>query len=339
MNLASDYTIAVDAMGGDNAPDKILEGINLYLKNHNDLKFHLFGDEKLITDKISKFKNFNKSNYMITNSPYIIPDKGSVRDAIRNGKKSSMWMAIDCVKNNNADLIISAGNTGALLVISKLLLKSIDGVNKPAIAGIWPTFKNPCVVLDLGANVEFSEKNYVDFSKIGSSLFKVLYLNNFPSVSLLNIGSEESKGNIKIKNANDILKKSNNDFNYKGYIEGNQIKDGNTDVIVTDGFAGNISLKTAEGTANFITQEIKNIFSKTLYGKICYIFCYFIFKKIKKNLDPRKYNGGIFLGLNSPVIKSHGGSDGLAFFYSIELSAKIIKGDLIKKIKQKIFNE
>lgn len=335
MKSASDYTIAVDAMGGENSPSKILEGINLFLKFNKDIKFHLFGNERLIKEEIVSFKNFNKNNYQITNSTDIIPDKGSVRNAIRNGRNTSMWMAIDCVKNSSADLIISAGNTGALLVISKLLLKSINGVNKPAIAGIWPTLKKPCVVLDLGANIDFNEKNYIDFSKIGSSLFKVLYEKNLPVVSLLNIGSEDSKGNEKIKNANDILKNSTNDFNYKGYIEGNQIKDGNVDVIVTDGFAGNISLKTAEGTANFITQEIKKIFSKTLYGKICYILCYFIFKKIKKNLDPRKYNGGIFLGLNNPVIKSHGSSDGLAFFYSIQLSAKIIRGKLISKIKEK----
>ena len=338
MNSSYSYTIAIDAMGGDNAPRKILEGLNIFLKEESEFFFIIFGDEVKILENINKYENLNSNNYRITNSKSVIADKGSVRDAIRNGKNSSMWMAIECVKNDKADLVISSGNTGALLIVSKLLLKMIPSIDKPAIAGLWPTLKLPCVVLDLGANLEFNEKNYIDFSKIGAELYRILFDKSTPTVALMNVGSEESKGHEEIKNANRSLQVKNNNFEYNGYIEGNQIKDGDCDVIVTDGFSGNIALKTAEGTVTFINQEMKKIFNSSFYGKICYFFSYFAFKSIKKNLDPRKYNGGIFLGLNSPVVKSHGGSDGLAFYYSIKLSTKILRGDLIKKLKKEFSN-
>jgi phosphate acyltransferase len=190
-----------------------------------------------------------------------------------------------------------------------------------------------------GANIEFNEKNYIEFSKIGSELYKVIFDKLEPVVGLLNVGSEEIKGHEELKSSFNKLSEQKNNFLFHGYLEGNEIKNGDVDVVITDGFSGNIALKTAEGTVNFITKEIKKIFSGSLFGKFCYLISFFIFKKIKNSLDPRKYNGGIFLGLNSPVIKSHGGADALAFYYSLKLSAKILRGNLVKRIKANLEHE
>ena len=336
---STDYTIAIDAMGGENSPDKVLNGIRLFLKEDNSIFFNIFGDENLINDLIENKYPISKNHYKIFNCSTKIDDKNSVRDAIKVGKDSSMWKAIENVKNKEADLIISSGNTGALLIISKLLIKMIETIDKPALAGLWPNSQSISLVLDLGANIEFNEKNYLDFSKIGAELYKVIFDKSEPIVGLLNVGSEQIKGHEELKNSYSKLISQKNNFKFHGYIEGNQIKDGVVDVVVTDGFSGNIALKTAEGTVNFINSEIKKIFSSSLFGKFCYLVSIPIFKKIKQNLDPRKYNGGIFLGLNAPVIKSHGSADSYAFYYSIKLSAKILKGNLINKIKKNFLNE
>lgn len=334
-----EHIIAIDAMGGDNSPDKIIEGISLFLKEDKNIFFNIYGQADPINNSLKKFGITSENNYKIINCETKIENENSVRDAIKVGKDSSMWKAIESVKNNESDLIISSGNTGALLVISKLLIKMIEGVDKPAIAGLWPNFKGTSIFLDLGANIEFNENNYLQFSKIGAELYKVIFDKSNPTLALLNVGSEEVKGHEELKTSFNKLSDQKNNFSFHGYIEGNEIKNGDVDVIITDGFTGNIALKTAEGTANYITNEIKNIFSNNLYGKFCYLVSYFLFKKIKKSLDPRKYNGGIFIGLNSPVIKSHGGADALAFYYSIKLSAKILRGNLIKRIKSNIENE
>jgi len=336
---STDYTVAIDAMGGENSPDKVLNGISLFLKEDNSIFFNIFGDENLINDLIENKYQISKNHYKIFNCSTKIDDKNSVRDAIKVGKDSSMWKAIENVKNKESDLIISSGNTGALLVISKLLIKMIETIDKPALAGLWPNSQSISLVLDLGANIEFNEKNYLDFSKIGAELYKVIFDKSEPIVGLLNVGSEQIKGHEELKNSYSKLISQKNNFKFHGYIEGNQIKDGVVDVVVTDGFSGNIALKTAEGTVNFINSEIKKIFSSSLFGKFCYLVSIPIFKKIKQNLDPRKYNGGIFLGLNAPVIKSHGSADSYAFYYSIKLSAKILKGNLINKIKKNFLNE
>ena len=332
--MTKKFSIAVDAMGGDNAPEKVLEGINLLFESNINVHVDIYGDKNLILKTINKYKNLNKNNYNITHSPDKVPGDVSVRDAIKLGKKTSMWMAIDSVKVGKNDVIVSSGNTGALLVMSKLILKMIDGVDKPALAAIWPNFKDYSIVLDLGANIECTEDNLVEFSILGSELYKTIFNKNNVVTGLLNIGSEEIKGNERIKNAHLKLQENNNlNFTYSGYIEGNEIKNGDVQVIVTDGFTGNVALKTAEGTANFITTEIKKSFSSSILSKIGYLFSYFAFKEIKKKLDPRKYNGAIFLGLNAPVIKSHGGADAFAFYNSLNLSYQIINGNLINKIK------
>ena len=337
--MSKKFSIAVDAMGGDNAPEKVLEGINLLFKNKIDVHVDIYGDKDLILKSINKYKYLNKNNYNISHSPDKVPGDVSVRDAIKLGKQTSMWMAIDSVKDGKNDIIVSSGNTGALLVMSKLILKMIDGVDKPALAAIWPNYKDYSIVLDLGANIECTENNLIEFSILGSELYKTIFNKTDVITGLLNIGSEEIKGNDSIKNAHLKLQKNQNlNFTYNGYIEGNEIKNGDVKVIVTDGFTGNVALKTAEGTANFITTEIKKSFSSSILSKIGYLFSYFAFKEIKKKLDPRKYNGAIFLGLNAPVVKSHGGADAFAFYNSLNLSYQIINGNLINKIKNNFIN-
>ena len=249
-----------------------------------------------------------------------------------------MWNCIQSQVNGDSDISLSAGNTGVLLVISRMILKMMREVSKPALAGLWPNEKNMNVVLDLGANIECNDDNLVDFAELGSALYKSLYPLDKPRVSLLNVGSEEIKGTETLKKA---FKKLNslsneNNFIFKGYIEGNKIMDGETNVIVTDGFTGNIALKTAEGTAKFISRKLKESLTQNLFVKISIIFSHFSLRKFKNKLDPRKYTGAIFLELNGPVVKSHGGIDSLGFFHSIELCYKIVKGNLMTQIKNNL---
>ncbi len=248
-----------------------------------------------------------------------------------------MWLSIESVKNKEADIVISAGNTGALLVISKLNLKMIENIDKPALSALWPNKKGMSVVLDLGANIECNSKNLLDFSIMGASLYTSLYPNEMPNVALLNIGTEELKGNEVIKETYQILNDKNSDnFNFEGYIEGNELMNGKVNVIVSDGFTGNVALKTAEGTANFIINELKKTMTGSILGKISSLLNVSNLRKFKKRLDPRLYNGAIFIGLNSPVVKSHGGTDYIGFSNSLDVCNKIVKGNLINKIKQNI---
>ena len=327
--------IAVDAMGGDNSPDKIIKGIIHHHKNNPDVFYKIFGNKDriapLINDKI------NKINYEVFNTLNKVSSEDSPLEAAKRGKDTSMWLAIESVKKKDCDIVISAGNTGALLVISKLNLQMIENIDKPALSALWPNKKGMSVVLDLGANIECSSKNLFDFSIMGASLYKSLYPTEMPNVALLNIGSEELKGNETIKDTFKILKEKNSDeFNFLGYIEGNELMNGEVNVIVSDGFTGNVALKTAEGTANFITSELKKAIGSNLIGKITSLLNFVNLNKFKKRLDPRLYNGAIFIGLDSPVVKSHGGTDYIGFSNSLEVCCKIVKGDLIEKIKKNI---
>ena len=324
--------IAVDAMGGDGSPKKVVDGI---IHNHQKSKENFYS---IYGDKIQIEKYLNKkiqNNYFeIIDTKNIVKSTDTPLEAAKKGKDTSMWLAIESVKKKEADIVISAGNTGALLVIAKLNLKMIQDIDKPALSALWPNKNGMSVVLDLGANIECSSKNLFDFSIMGASLYTSLYPDKKPNIGLLNIGSEELKGNETIKETFKILsnKKSEN-YDFSGYIEGNQIMDGKINVIISDGFTGNIALKTAEGTANFIVKELKNAMTGSLLGKISSILNYYNLKKFKNRLDPRLYNGAIFLGLDSPVVKSHGGTDFIGFSNSLDVCNKIIKGNLIEKIK------
>ena len=333
--MSKTIKIAVDAMGGDGSPKKIIEGINHHFKDNKNTFYQIFGDkgqiENFITDELPS------ENFEIVHTEDVVKGTDSPLEGAKRGKKTSMWLAVQSVKEKKSDVVISAGNTGALLVISKLNLKMIDNIDKPALSALWPNKKNMSVVLDLGANIECSPKNLIDFSIMGSSLFNSLYPNDEAKVALLNIGSEELKGNEIIKETYQQLnKRTNNDFEFKGYIEGNQLMNGDVNVIVADGFTGNVALKTAEGTANFITSELKKAMTGNLIGKMSSLLNISNLKKFKKRLDPRLYNGAIFIGLDSPVIKSHGGTDYIGFSNSLSVCSKTVTGNLIEKITNNI---
>ena len=325
--------IAIDAMGGDGSPKKIIDGIIHNHKLNRDNFFKIFGDK----DEINKYidNKVSKNFYEIIHTKNIVKNDDSPLEAAKRGKDTSMWLSIDSVKKKESDIVISAGNTGALLVIAKLNLKMIENIDKPALSALWPNKKGMSVVLDLGANIDCSSKNLVDFSIMGAALYKSLYPSDNPNVALLNIGSEELKGNEIIKETFQILnEKKENDFAFAGYIEGNEIMDGNVNVIISDGFTGNVALKTAEGTANFITDELKKALSGNFLGKLSSLLNIKNLKKFKKRLDPRLYNGAILIGLDAPAVKSHGGTDYIGFANSLEVCNKIVKGNLINKINK-----
>ena len=309
--MSKKITIAIDAMGGDNSPKKTIEGLGIFLnknKSKDDFKIHLYGDKNILTNEISKI-NSGKDKIQIIHTSETVSDKESPMTAVKNSKNTSMWNAVKAQIDGDADITLSAGNTGVLLVISRMILKMIKEVNKPALAGLWPSKKGMSVVVDLGANIECDENNLIDFSEMGAALFRSIFPNERPKISLLNIGSEEIKGTDMLKKAYSKLTKLNK---------------------------GNIALKTAEGTAKFITDNLKKSLSENFFSKFSLLFSYFSLKKFKSKLDPRKYNGAIFLGLNGPVVKSHGGTDAVGFYHSIDLCYRIVKGNLMNEIKNNL---
>ena len=327
--------IAVDAMGGDGSPKKVIDGITHHFKNNKNSFYQIFGDKNKILPHIKS--DLSDTTFEIIHTLDIVRGTDSPLEGAKRGKNTSMWLAIQSVKEKKSDVVISAGNTGALLVISKLNLKMIENIDKPALSALWPNKKGMSVVLDLGANIECNPKNLIDFSIMGSSLFRSLYPHDNAKVALLNIGSEELKGNEVIKETYQQLnQKENEDFEFKGYIEGNQLMNGDVNVIVADGFTGNVALKTAEGTANFITSELKKAMTGNIIGKISSLLNISNLKKFKARLDPRLYNGAIFIGLDHPVIKSHGGTDYIGFSNSLNVCTKTVSGNLIEKIRNNI---
>jgi len=338
--MTKKITIAIDAMGGENAPKKNIEGLNIFLnknKSNNNFIIHLYGDKKILDLELSK-KNISNDLVKVIHAESVVSDEETPLTAIKNSKNTSMWNSINAQIDGGADISLSAGNTGVLFVISKMILKMMNKVSKPALAGLWPSKKGMSVVLDLGANIECDEKNLVDFSEMGAALFKSIFPNQQPCVSLLNIGSEEIKGTEVLKKAYSKLKSLNNEKNFlfNGYIEGNKLMDGETNVIVTDGFTGNVALKTAEGTAKFVVDSLKQSLTENMLSKLSIIFSYFSLKRFKSKINPRKYNGTIFLGLNGTVVKSHGSTDAVGFYHSIDLCYRIIKGDLMNQIRNNL---
>ena len=329
--MSNKIKIAIDAMGGENSPKKIIDGIKISLKSNRENFFYLYGQEDLLKKNLDKDKLLQE-HCEIVNATDIISDDESPLTAAKKGKQSSMWKSIESLKKKETHISLSAGNTGAMLIISKLLLNTVVGINKPALAALWPNKNDMNVVLDLGANIDCSTKNLVDFACMGSALFKSLFTCDLPKIALLNVGLEENKGSEVLKKTFSILKENKlKNFEFIGYIEGNHIMDGDVDVIITDGFTGNIALKTAEGTANFITRNLKDSLNK-----LSVLLSYKSLNRFKNKLDPRKYNGAIFLGLQSPVVKSHGATDAIGFAHSINVCNKIVKGDLINKIKSNL---
>lgn len=330
--MNSNKVISIDAMGGDNSPSVIIEGLSIALNNFDNFSAILFGDEDKIKSEIKK-NSISENKIEIIHCEKVVPMDAKPIDAIRRiGKKSSMWGCIKSVSDGNSDIAISAGNTGALMGLSAIILKKLEGIERPAIASYWPNINGRSVVLDLGGNVEVSSDQLVQFAILGYAHALSALEKQNPSIGLLNIGHEEMKGTENIQEAS---KKMTSLFNknYIGYIEGDDISLGKSDVVVTDGFTGNIALKTAEGTAKLIAHFMSDAFKKSFLGKLSYLVGIKSFQILKDKMDPRELNGGVFLGLNGLVVKSHGGTDAIGFSKAIEFSLKLNQSKMIKTIE------
>lgn len=315
-------TIALDAMGGDRGPDSVLEGANLLLKDYPDVAFLLYGNSAIVSPILQNFPELkNRSGLIHTDKEILGDDKPSA--ALRNGKGSSMQMAIQAVANGEADAVVSSGNTGALMAMAKMHLKTVPGVHRPAIASAFPSMSGSTIMLDLGANVLVDAENLVQFAVLGSIFAKAYKGIEKPSVGLLNVGSEDVKGPDHVRGAAKILQRVDFPGRYTGFVEGNDIAQGTVDVIVCDGYVGNIALKTAEGFGKFSTTFFRDALRSTFWAKVGSLFAYCALQRFKKKLDPRYYNGGVFLGLNGICVKSHGGSDALAFSSALSMAIKL----------------
>jgi glycerol-3-phosphate acyltransferase PlsX len=325
--------IALDAMGGDHGPSVVVPGVELALAQHPDTSFILFGDCAKIEPLLEARPRLKDVCRLVhTDVAVRMDDKPS--QALRNGRwKSSMWLAIDAVKKGEADVAVSAGNTGALMAMAKFNLRTLPGIERPAIAALWPTLKGSSIVLDLGASIGADAESLVDMAVMGSAMARVLFDLDRPSVGLLNIGAEEVKGLEPVREAGRILREDPlPHIDYIGFVEGDDIGKGKADVVVTEGFAGNIALKTAEGTARQFADYLKSAISQSLWSKIGYVLARPAFRMLREKMDPRKSNGGVFLGLNGVVIKSHGGTDPEGFAAAVDMGYNMVRHELLAKI-------
>ena len=329
---AGDIVIALDAMGGDHGPAVVLPGAALALAKRPELRFMLFGDAPRINAELDRLPVLKgRSSVHHTDVAIAMDDKPS--QAIRRGRKtSSMWLAIDAVKQGDAHAAVSAGNTGALMAMAKLVLNTIEGVSRPAIAAIWPTLKGRSIVLDMGATVGADADQLVANAVMGAAMARCLFGIRQPSVGLLNIGVEEVKGVEAVREAGGLLREADLPLQYHGFIEGTDIGKGVADVVVTEGFSGNIALKTAEGTAHQITAVLREELGRSLLTKLGALLASGAFRRLKQRLDPRAHNGGVFLGLNGVVVKSHGGTDADGFSSAVAVAADMVENDLVDRI-------
>ena len=329
--------IALDAMGGDHGPSVVVPGAALALDSHPEASFILFGDQAGIDPLLTAHPRLKQASRLVhTDVAVRMDDKPS--QALRNGRwKSSMWLAIDAVKKGEADVAISAGNTGALMAMAKFNLKMLPGIERPAIAALWPTLKGTSIVLDLGASIGADAEHLVDMAVMGSAMARVLYRVDRPSVGLLNIGVEEVKGLEPVREAGRILRENPPaHIDYIGFVEGDDIGRGKANVVVTEGFAGNIALKTAEGTARQFADYLRGAISQSIWSKLGYLLARPAFRMLRDKMDPRNSNGGVFLGLNGVVIKSHGGTDAQGFAAAIDMGYEMVQHELLRKIGETI---
>ena len=326
------FIINLDLHGGDFAPNSVLEGASIALKKYSEIHFKLHSTKELQQQFSKKFSNIFQKSDWIESGNIVSPDMKPSEALKKDNRNSSMSNAISDLKGNDNEITISAGNTGAMMAYATVYLRTIENISRPAIASLFPSKNHPVCFLDLGANSECTADNLLDFAIMGSTYYQVLYPDTDCKVALLNIGSEEMKGNNLIQQTHDLLKNERR-INYRGFVEANEITDTTNHVIVTDGFSGNIALKTAEGVSKFITDSLKKSLTSSLYSKTLSFLLKNRFQDFKNSIDPRNFNGGIFIGVNGIVIKSHGNADGHAFANAIEFGLKCLKSNLLKKIK------
>lgn len=319
-------------MGGDHGPSVVIPAAAIALVRHPDMRFILVGDEAKIAPELEANPQVAAKSEIVHTDVAITMD-AKPSQALRRGRwKSSMWLAIQAVRDAHADAVVSAGNTGALMAMSKFCLKTIKGVDRPAIAAIWPTVDAECIVLDVGANVGADSRQLVEFTLMGAAMARALFGMERPTVGLLNIGVEEVKGVEEIRDAAALLKQAPLPIRYHGFIEGDDIGHGAVDVVVTDGFTGNIALKTAEGTAKQIAQYLRAAMGRSLLARLGAVLAQGAFRALKEKMDPRQLNGGIFLGLNGIVVKSHGGTDATGFASAIDLAYEMASSGVVRRL-------
>jgi glycerol-3-phosphate acyltransferase PlsX len=333
--MPSKVRIALDAMGGDAGIPVVVPGAALSLKRHPETEFLLFGDQKQLGPELERYPDLRAASQVFhTDVAVRMDDKPS--QALRRGRKtSSMWLALDAVKQGKADAAVSAGNTGALMAMARFNLRTLPGVDRPAIAGVWPTLRGESVVLDVGASIGGDAQHLAALAIMGCAMARVLFDLERPTVGLLNIGTEEVKGVEEVREAAELLRALNPPhMQFIGFVEGDGIGAGAADVIVTEGFTGNIALKAAEGTAKQIAEYLRSAMGRTWRSKLGYLFARNAFQALRDKMDPRKVNGGVFLGLNGVVIKSHGGTDAEGFASAVDVGYDMVRYDLLTKINQ-----
>ncbi len=324
-------------MGGDHGPKVVLPGLVRVLERRSDVEFAIYGrsDEVLpVLEGLPRLKAASRFEHC--DVAVRMDDKPS--QALRQGRRvSSMWRAIEAVKSGEADVCISAGNTGALMAMAKFCLRTMAPIERPAIAAVWPTFKSECIVLDVGATIGGDAQQLVDFAILGAAMARAVFQLERPTVGLLNVGVEEIKGQEQVKEAGQMLREAALDsMDYTGFVEGDDIARGTTDVVVTEGFSGNIALKTAEGTAKLIAEYLRSAMSRTLLARLGYLLARSAFRRLREKLDVRRANGGVFLGLNGLVVKSHGGTDDEGFAAAVELGYDMVRRRLLDAIRTDI---
>ena len=332
--MPKQISISIDAMGGDRGPDTVIAGADISLSRHQDLTFRLVGDSARIKPALARYPNLaSRAEIVHTDLAVKMDDKPSV--ALRRGRwRSSMWRSIEAVKTGEATFAVSGGNTGALMAMSKFCLKTMPGIDRPAIAAIWPTVKAECLLLDAGATVEATSEQLVVFAFMGAAMARALHRLERPRVALLNVGTEEVKGLEQIKQAHATLRAMPLPFDYRGFIEGDDIGHDAADVVVTDGFTGNVALKTAEGTAKQVGQYLREAMEQSLLSQLGGFIAQDAFRILKARMDPRRSNGGVFLGLNGLVIKSHGGADATGYASAIDLGYDMARAGLVERLAQ-----
>ncbi len=326
--------ISLDLMGGDHGPEVIIPGAAKALERHPDIRFALYGLEERCRPLLDAHPKLKAASTLHASELAVAMDE-KPSQALRRGRgKSSMWQAIDAMNKNEADVVVSAGNTGALMAMSVFCLKTMPGIQRPAIAAIWPTLKGESIVLDVGATIGADARQLMDFALMGGAMARALFELDRPTLGLLNVGVEEIKGQEEVKEAGRLIREADLDgISYFGFVEGDDIGKGTVDVVVTEGFSGNIALKAAEGTARQIAEYLRAAMSRTLLAKIGYIFAKSAFDRLREKMDPRKVNGGVFLGLNGVVIKSHGGADAEGFAAAIDVGYDMVRNGLKAKIE------
>ena len=327
--------IALDGMGGDRGPSVIIPGAELSLARHPDMELILFGDRKAIDPMLERHPRLQAASRVV-HTDVIVRMEDKPSQALRHGRwKSSMWLALDAVKKGDADVAVSAGNTGALMVMAKFNLKMMAGINRPAIAALWPTLKGESIVLDVGASIGADAEHLVHLAAMGSAMARVLFHLDRPTVGLLNIGVEEIKGLEPVREAGRMLRERQlPHLDYTGFVEADDIGKGIVDVVVTEGFAGNIALKAAEGTARQFGEYLRGAMKRTMRAKLGYLFARDAFRAVREKMDPNRSNGGVFLGLNGIVIKSHGGADAEGFAAAVDIGYDMVHHELLAKIGQ-----